>query len=100
MLWAIAVITFFPLYWLMVGSMKSPLETISMPPTLWPEQLNLTAYSVAWNELKYVLYFFNTVIIVSGDATYVSPPRRWPPTRWRSCRCRSAGSSSAWCSSC
>ena len=67
MLWAIAVITFFPLYWLMVGSMKSPLETISMPPTLWPEQLNLTAYSVAWNELKYVLYFFNTVIIVSGD---------------------------------
>ena len=72
-----------------------------MPPTLWPEQLNLAAYSVAWNELKYVLYFFNTVIIVCGDVILRRHRRRrWPRTRWRSCRCRSGGSSSAWCSSC
>jgi multiple sugar transport system permease protein len=67
LLWTIAVITFFPLYWLIVGSMKTPLESVAIPPTLWPERMSWESFSTAWNELRYFRYFSNTVIIVCGD---------------------------------
>ncbi len=67
---AISVLTIFPLYWLFVGSMKSPLEAIAIPPTLWPNDLTLSAYATAWNELNYVRYFTNTVAIVCGSVAF------------------------------
>jgi multiple sugar transport system permease protein len=66
----VSLLTIFPLYWLIVGSMKSPLEAISIPPTLWPDDLTLAPYSTAWNELHYVTYFMNTVAIVCGNVVF------------------------------
>ncbi len=67
---AVSALTIFPLYWLIVGSMKSPLEALSIPPTLWPQHLDLSSYSTAWNELEYVRYFSNTVAIVCGSVLF------------------------------
>lgn len=62
----IAASSVFPFYWLLVSSLKTPLEIVQVPPTWWPRDLNLSSYSEAWGSLNFALYFSNSVTIAAG----------------------------------
>jgi len=72
--WALRLILFvfcgFPLYWMIVSSLKLPTELLVTPPTLWPRELSLRTYEKLFAETNFLTYFWNS-IVVSGVTTVV-----------------------------
>ena len=60
----------FPLYWMLVSSVKSPVELLASPPTLWPQAVTVRAYVKLFTETNFLTYFWNS-IAVSGLTTVV-----------------------------
>jgi len=54
----------FPYYWMLSNAFKSNLEIIKMPPTLWPESLNLQAFVEVFNEFRLGQTLWNTAVIL------------------------------------
>jgi multiple sugar transport system permease protein len=53
----------FPLYWMVVSSLKVSHELLASPPTFWPHQWELRAYRKLFYETNFWTYFENTVIV-------------------------------------
>ncbi|SRR5581483_11038289 len=53
----ISFISLFPLYWMVVNSLRSDAD-ISSGVTLWPESFNWSNYVTAWNALEYPFQVF------------------------------------------
>lgn len=72
--WALRVVLLvfcgFPLYWMSVSSVKSPVELLASPPTLLPQELSFRTYVKLFTETNFTTYFWNS-IIVSGATTVV-----------------------------
>jgi len=60
----------FPLYWMVVSSIKTPPELLAYPPTFVPHDLSFGGYNKLFNETNFWTYFINSVII-SGIATVI-----------------------------
>ncbi|MBI3454553.1 MAG: carbohydrate ABC transporter permease [Candidatus Rokubacteria bacterium] len=60
----------FPLYWMIVSSVKSPIELLASPPTLWPQELSFRTYVKLFTETNFTTYFWNS-IVVSGATTAI-----------------------------
>ncbi len=60
----------FPLYWMLISSVKSPVELLASPPTLWPRELTLRTYVKLFTETNFTTYFWNS-IVVSGATTLI-----------------------------
>jgi ABC-type glycerol-3-phosphate transport system permease component len=60
----------FPLYWMLVSSVKPPTELLASPPTLWPRELSGRTYVKLFAETNFLTYFWNSVA-VSGLTTVV-----------------------------
>jgi multiple sugar transport system permease protein len=58
-------VALFPIYWILVSSLKTPLDTLAIPP-LWLFRPTLNAYQNIFVFDNYGLYFFNTVVIAIG----------------------------------
>jgi len=58
-------VALFPIYWIIVSSFKTPLDTLAIPP-LWLFKPTLSAYQNIFVFDNYGLYFFNTVVIAVG----------------------------------
>jgi multiple sugar transport system permease protein len=58
-------VALFPIYWIIVSSFKTPLDTLAIPP-LWLFKPTLSAYRNIFVFDNYGLYFFNTVVIALG----------------------------------
>ncbi|MFG1920943.1 carbohydrate ABC transporter permease [Cryptosporangium sp. NPDC048952] len=56
----------FPVYWMVVGAVKSPDELVRTPPTLVPSQWHPGNYRDAWNTLDLTTHLGNTVIQAAG----------------------------------
>ncbi|RJL32699.1 carbohydrate ABC transporter permease [Bailinhaonella thermotolerans] len=56
----------FPLYWMVTGAMKSPDELVRMPPSLFPENIDLTPYAEAWEQLELGTFLLNTLMYAGG----------------------------------
>src|SRR6478672_3491202 len=65
-LWAAMVI--FPFVWMVSTSFKTDAEII-FSPWKWPETLQWSNYSRAWNKAHLGRYFFNTIIVITGSLT-------------------------------
>lgn len=63
----------FPLYWIVVTSLKTETEIFQIPPTLWPEVLNLKSYAeqVETGDFNMFQSFGNSFLISVG-ATLVA----------------------------
>jgi multiple sugar transport system permease protein len=59
-----ALITAFPLAWMLSGSFKPQRESIDYPPTLLPTQPTLENYLRLFTELDFGRYLVNTVVVV------------------------------------
>lgn len=72
--WALRVVLLvfcgFPLYWMIVSSVKSPTELLASPPTLWPQELSFRTYVKLFTETNFTTYFWNS-IFVSGATTAI-----------------------------
>src|SRR5262249_38299366 len=53
----------FPLYWMLVSSLKVSHELLASPPTFVPHQWDLRAYRKLFFETNFWTYFENTVIV-------------------------------------
>ncbi|MEA5506709.1 carbohydrate ABC transporter permease [Halotia wernerae UHCC 0503] len=61
---AIAVITLFPLLWLVSTALKSPTENIlQSPPQLLPSQPTLDNFSSVWQSLPFGQYLYNSILV-------------------------------------
>lgn len=58
-------VALFPIYWIIVSSFKTPLDTLAIPP-VWLFTPTLSAYQNIFVFDNYSLYFLNTVIIALG----------------------------------
>lgn len=53
----------FPLYWMLVSSLKASHELLASPPTLLPREWELRAYWKLFYETNFWTYFQNTIIV-------------------------------------
>ncbi len=58
-------VALFPIYWIIVGSFKTPLDTLAIPP-VWLFHPTLRAYQNIFVRENYGLYFLNTLVIAFG----------------------------------
>jgi multiple sugar transport system permease protein len=67
--WALRIGLFvfcaFPLYWMLVSSLKSSPELLAYPPTWVPHEWSLRAYGKLFYETNFWTYFKNTVIVAA-----------------------------------
>ncbi|MBK1986011.1 carbohydrate ABC transporter permease [Sphaerospermopsis aphanizomenoides BCCUSP55] len=64
LLGAIALLTLFPLFWLISTSLKSPTENLlQSPPQLWPLQPNLDNFTRVWQSLPFGQYLYNSIVV-------------------------------------
>lgn len=59
----VAVVTIFPLYWLVVSSLKTPAESARIPATWWPHHLDFSAYSTVFKAVPFAQSFLNSLLI-------------------------------------
>jgi ABC-type glycerol-3-phosphate transport system permease component len=53
----------FPLYWMLVSSLKVSHELLASPPTFWPHEWDLRAYRTLFYETNFWKYFQNTIVV-------------------------------------
>lgn len=58
-----AVLMLGPLIWMVLASFKTLPEILAFPPTLLPEQVNLTNYQAVFDTADFVRYFINSTIV-------------------------------------
>ena len=65
LLTAIAVVTVFPFFWMLLTSLKGPLDPItSVPPQFLPANPTLANYEKVLASLPIPRFFFNSVVVV------------------------------------
>jgi multiple sugar transport system permease protein len=55
-----------PLYWMVIGALKSAQEVAQTPPTLFPKHPEAQNYVDAWNNLNLAKLMFNTFYYAAG----------------------------------
>lgn len=60
---AMGITMILPFYWMIITSLKTPMEAIQFPPTWFPRVLRFRNYVDAWKQVPFPRYFLNTIII-------------------------------------
>ncbi len=55
-----------PFYWMIITSFKAPMEAVQFPPTWFPRAFRFRNYIDAWNQVPFLRYFLNTIIITAA----------------------------------
>ncbi|GIP16022.1 sugar ABC transporter permease [Paenibacillus montaniterrae] len=53
-----------PFFWMITSSFKPEGEIVQIPPTFWPESFTMHNFTYLFNNMKFDVYFKNTLIIV------------------------------------
>jgi len=61
-----ALLVIFPIYFMIISSLKTSEELLRPVPSLWPESFNWRNYSDALKMAPFGKYFFNTVVMTVG----------------------------------
>lgn len=68
---AFTLVMLFPIYWMIISSLKSSEELLRPVPTLWPDQFIWENYPNVLSRAPFGLYFFNTIVstffIMAGE---------------------------------
>ncbi len=67
----VAVLVLFPVYWMLVTSIRPTQETISYPPRLFPHALRWSAYRDLFHTVPIATWLRNTLIVSSGVTVIV-----------------------------
>lgn len=63
-------INLFPTIWIMLSGFKEVKEIYSIPPTLFPKELNLSKLYQVWQKLHLGRNYLNSLFIVLGDVAF------------------------------
>lgn len=70
MQWGMAVIVLiiivFPIYWMLISSVKSQEEILLAVPTLWPKEFHFENYLNVLKRGNFTRYYFNTAVMTAG----------------------------------
>ena len=68
--WVLAIIVLiiivFPIYWMLVSSVKSQEEILLPVPTLWPKEFHFENYINVLKKGNFARYYFNTAVMTAG----------------------------------
>ena len=68
--WVLAIIVLivivFPIYWMLVSSVKSQEEILLATPTLWPKEFHFENYINVLNRGNFAKYYWNTTVMTAG----------------------------------
>lgn len=63
----VTLIMIFPIYWMVITSLKTQQETLLMPPSFWPEfGLQFENYLTVFKKASFSKYYINTVVMTVG----------------------------------
>jgi multiple sugar transport system permease protein len=70
-LWIVTAIVlllflFFPIYWMIISSLRPNIEIFQFPPTLFPKQLTTEAYRILFAEPCVIRALLNTILVSAG----------------------------------
>ena len=71
---AIAVIflfLLFPVYWMLVTSLKTNVESYRIVPSLWPEKLSFDGFTTLFRDGKFLVYYKNNLIVSAIAAVII-----------------------------
>ena len=63
---SITLLMLFPIYWMVITSLKTSDELLLAVPTLWPKVFKWSNYTEALKMAPFGLYIFNTIIMTAG----------------------------------
>ncbi len=58
---------FVPFYWMLTTALKTPIESLKFPPTLYPESLQFKNFIEIFKEIPLLRYFLNTIFIATAS---------------------------------
>ena len=68
--WVLAIIVLliiiFPIYWMLVSSVKSQEEILLAVQTLWPREFHFEIYINVLNRGNFAKYYWNTAVMTAG----------------------------------
>ena len=68
--WILAIIVLliiiFPIYWMLVSSVKSQEEILLAVPTLWPREFHFENYTNVLSRGNFAKYYWNTAVMTAG----------------------------------
>ena len=68
--WGLAVVVLiiivFPIYWMLISSVKSQEEILLTVPTLWPKEFHFENYLNVLRRGNFTRYYFNTAVMTAG----------------------------------
>ena len=62
----VVLIIVFPIYWMLVSSVKSQEEILLAVPTLWPREFHFENYINVLNRGNFAKYYWNTAVMTAG----------------------------------
>lgn len=60
----------FPVYWMIITSLKTNMESYKVVPSLWPESFSIDGYKSLFKDGKFLIYYQNN-LIVSAMAAFI-----------------------------
>lgn len=71
LVWGLVLAVAFPLFWMVVTSLKPQFELFRRPPTMLPETVTFEHYSRLLTETPFLTYFGNSVILATSTTLVV-----------------------------
>lgn len=62
----VLLIVVFPVYWMLVSSVKSQDEILLLTPTLFPKEIHLENYLNIFERVNFGKYYYNTIVMTAG----------------------------------
>lgn len=62
----VTVVAFFPIYWMLITSVKSQDEVLLLQPTFWPKEFHFENYANVMKKVHFGKYYINTIIMTAG----------------------------------
>jgi sorbitol/mannitol transport system permease protein len=78
--WAVALLIFFPVLWMILTSFKTEVSAVASPPQLFTADWTLENYAEVWQRSDYPRFFWNSVILSVGSTLLglaIAIPAAW-----------------------
>lgn len=62
----VTIVMIFPLYWMLITSVKSQKEVLLAMPTFWPREWHFENYSNVFKRVSFSKYYINTTVMTLG----------------------------------
>jgi ABC-type glycerol-3-phosphate transport system permease component len=62
----VTVFAFYPVYWMLISSVKSQDEILRLQPTFWPREFHFENYINVLRKVNFSRYYINTTIMTAG----------------------------------